>query len=335
MKVPEPKKLPSGNWHIKMVLGGENISITRPTAKECKAEAALIKAQHKADRRVKKTDISLKSAIDRYISDRSESLSVETVRGYRVIQRNRFKAYIDKPLASVNWQKAINDELKPNSSGKKLAPKTIENSWGLVSKVLKENGLTVPKVTLPQKITNEHEWLEPEQINVFLEELKGTRCEFPALLAIHGLRRSEIYALTADSFSDDTIHVRGAVVRDERQNLVTKAENKNTSSRRDVPIMIPRLKELVNDGTPMFDVPVSYLTKSINNVCRDAGLPQVGTHGLRHSFCALGIHMGLSLFQIQKLGGWSNTQTPEKIYAHISKRDIKLGADKMKEFFQK
>ncbi len=51
MKIPEPKKLPSGNWHCKLQLGGECISITRRTKEECKAEARCIKSDYLAGKR--------------------------------------------------------------------------------------------------------------------------------------------------------------------------------------------------------------------------------------------------------------------------------------------
>ena len=64
-----------------------------------------------------------------------------------------------------------------------------------------------------------------------------------ALLAISSLRRSEIAALDWDSGDIDLkygwIHVRGAVVPDKDHKLVKKDENKNETSRRDVPIIEP------------------------------------------------------------------------------------------------
>lgn len=329
MKIPEPKKQPSGNYFIRLRLGKQSYPITRPTARECRIEAERVKAEYRANNApVSQSNITLRKAIDRYVESRPAVLSPETIRGYRVIQRSRFPAYADKPMKSVNWQKAVNDEAKSVSA------KTVANAWGLVSSVMKDNGIEVPRIKLPQKIANEHEWLTPEQIPVFLAAVKGKREELPALIALHGLRRSEIYALTADSFKDNTIHVRGAVVHTEDgRGLTKKKENKNTSSRRDVPIMIPRLSELLASDPVFFEVPLNYLTKSINNTCAAAGLPLVGTHGLRHSFASLCYHAGLSERQTMQLGGWSDPATMRKIYTHISKSDMDAASEKLKTFF--
>lgn len=330
MKVPEPRKLPSGNWFIQLRLGGKSYSVTERSKKECIHQAELLKAQHQMKKKVSYgSRISLKDAIDEYINNKSAVLSPETVRGYRVIQKNRFKDYKDLPISSVNWQKAVNDEAKH------LSAKTVSNSWALVSSVMKENGFDVPKVTLPQIVSKEHEWLTPEQIPIFLNAVKGHREELPALLALHGLRRSEIYALDASSFSNDIIHVRGAVVHNENEEIVRKKENKNTTSRRDVPIVIPRLKELLAENPNFYDCPITYLTKAINNTCQKAGLSKVGTHGLRHSYASLCIHAGLTEMQIQRLGGWKDPATMRKIYAHISNKDMESAANKLSDFFTK
>lgn len=67
MIVPEPRKLPSGNWHIQLRLNGKDVYITAPTSKECKDKATLIKAEHKAGKRANIQDLSnitLRQAID-------------------------------------------------------------------------------------------------------------------------------------------------------------------------------------------------------------------------------------------------------------------------------
>ena len=43
MKVPEPRKLPSGSWFVRVMIDGKSISITKPTKKECQAEAVALK----------------------------------------------------------------------------------------------------------------------------------------------------------------------------------------------------------------------------------------------------------------------------------------------------
>lgn len=333
MKVPEPKKLPSGNYNIRLRLGGQEISITKPTAKECMRQAELIKAEY---RNGKKTDaqnsITLSDAIDRYIEQRSNVLSPSTIRGYRTIQRNRFKSVMNRPLPSVhNWQSIVNQEARICSA------KTLSNAFLLVQSVLRNSGMQTESVHLPQVIPNEREFLEPEQIKPFLDAVHGHPCEMAAVLALHGLRRSELLALDKKDvdISAGTISVHGAAVMDEDNNLVRKRENKNISSNRIVPIMIPRLKELVeasSDG-PLVTIPPNKIWYHINSVCQNANLPKVGVHGLRHSFASLAYHLGLSERETMEIGGWVDQNTMRKIYTHLAQSDRLKSANKMAEFY--
>ena len=51
MKIPEPIKVSSGNYYIRMRLNGVNINVTAATATECRNKARLIKAEYKAGKR--------------------------------------------------------------------------------------------------------------------------------------------------------------------------------------------------------------------------------------------------------------------------------------------
>lgn len=53
MKLPEPRKLPSGNYFIQLRLGGESIPVTEPNRAACIREARAIKAEYLAGKRPK------------------------------------------------------------------------------------------------------------------------------------------------------------------------------------------------------------------------------------------------------------------------------------------
>ena len=120
------------------------------------------------------------------------------------------------------------------------------------------------------------------------------------------------------------IHVRGATVRG-KNGLENKSTNKNTSSRRDVPIFIDRLCELVKAADTsaefVYTGGENTLCRHINRICKAAGLPEVGTHGLRHSFCSLCVHKRIPEKIVMSIGGWSDPKTMKRIYTHIAKTD--------------
>ncbi len=240
---------------------------------------------------------------------------------------------MNKSLNSVNWQKAVNDE------SRLCSPKTLKNAWGLVRSVLQDNGLDV-EVRLPAPDVHEKQWLTVEDIPAFLEAAKGTPGEIGALLALSGLRRSEIYGLQWDDIDLDKreIHIHQSLILGEDAAPVLRQKNKTTSSTRTIPIMLPQLYDAlgsVEDKTgAVVTGNIGTLRKRITRICAAAGLPDVGVHGLRHSFASLCYSLGVSELAAMQLGGWSDYQTMRKIYTHLSEMDRRKDADKLTDFFK-
>ena len=181
--------------------------------------------------------------------------------------------------------------------------------------------------------------MSAEEIPVFLKEAEGSKYEIAFLLALHSLRVSEILGLRWENvdLKKQSITVRGATLFDEHNKLVNRPTNKNRSSRRTIPIMIPRLFQLLSDAERTSEFVVianpNSIRASANKICRKANLPEVGTHGLRHSFCSLAYKLGISEKVTMQLGGWSDYGTMRKIYTHIAQADISDSVQQIKNFF--
>lgn len=339
MKVPKAKKLPSGSWFIHLRLGGENIPITAATEKDCIRQAQLIKAEHLAGKREKKNraadSSTLRQILDEYISDHTNTLSPETIRGYRVIQRNRFQAYMDKPISKLpSWQRMVNAEAAACSA------KTLHNAWGLVrSAIAYKTGTAPDNIALPSVPPARKAFLTPDQIRVFVAAVKDTKYAVPLLLGLCSLRSSEILALDWSDIpsNPDYIRVKGSLVRDEQCHLVKKPQNKTRSSTRNVPIMIPELKEAIErdrqPSGPVVTCSQAALRRASTRICAENGLPDVGIHGLRHSFASLAYHLQIPEKIAMEIGGWSDPATMHNIYVHIASFDITRYQTKMTDFY--
>ncbi len=334
MKVPTARQLPSGSWFCRVRINGKDIPITRDTEKEAIAEAMAIKAGIKESKLHSRRQ-TVSEAIDAYIDGRRNILSPSTIRGYRIIQRNRFQLLMQKDISGTTqeqWQRAVDTEARL------ISAKTLTNAWRFLSSVITEATGQRFTIRLPQIIPNERQWLTPTQIPLFVDAIHGTSVEIPALLALSSLRRSELLNLRWKDIDlkKGTLQVNGAAVFNERGELVRKKETKNQTSRRTIPI-IPPLQKALEQAKPQGEYVVTMNANNIyiriNHICETNGLPKVGVHGLRHSFASLAYHLKLPEKVAMEIGGWANDQTMHKIYTHLAQEDLQKYAKSFTDFF--
>lgn len=340
MKLPEPRKLPSGNYFIQLRLGGESIPVTEPNRAACIREARAIKAEYLAGKRAKAAPEAptLTEAIDAYIEERSNTLSPLTIRGYRTIQKHRFKTTMPRRLDQIvdeEWQGIVNMEAAL------CAPKTLKTAFAFVRGVVEHTtGRKLPKVSLAAPVPKERPFLTPDEIRVFVSAVKDTRYAVPALLALSSLRISEIQALRWENIPANPkfIRVQGAVVLNEDNKYQRKVQNKNTTSTRNVPVMIPELTAAIQRDRksvgPVLDISQNSLRGAVKKICRENNLPDVGVHGLRHSFASLAYHLQVPERIAMEIGGWADATTMHKIYTHIAQADIQRYQTAMTDFYQ-
>lgn len=333
MKIPSARKLPSGRWFIRVSVDGKSYNGTFDTEKQAVAWAAQVKNDAKSIRPTGR--MTLTAAIDKYIDVRSGLLSPSTVRGYRIIQKNRFQNMMTRDIFSATeaeWRRAV------ALDAKRYSGKTVINSWRFISSVITETTGQKITVSLPQDTSEELPWLTPDQIQIFVEAIKGDPAEVAALLALSSLRRSELDGLDMSDIDLDAgvIRVRDVVVLDENNQRIKKRETKNKTSRREVPIIPPlaeAIKALPYTTGKVIRITPTTASRRINEICREAGLPEVALHGLRRSFASLAYHLAMPERVAMKIGGWSNIQTMHNIYVKIADSDVVKNASAFTAFF--
>lgn len=328
IKVPPPRQK-CHKWAAQIMVGDNRVYISADTEEEYYTKARAAKAglleMKKALPRM-----TLGKAIDKYIKDNDAVLSPSTINSYQSYRKTRFKGYMDADVSKINFQQMVNEEAKNYSA------KTVHNAWRLVTAALAHAGCSRVQVNLPQKHKSQRPWLDYQQIEIFCKAIYGKPYELGALLALNGLRRSELLHLTADDVDTEhgLIFVRGASVVGSNNKLVDKDTNKTHSSARTVHIVIPRLNELLKGKTGrLITTNPTTLYGSINDLCRSVSLPEVGVHGLRHSFASLAYHLKWSEVTTMREGGWSNTDTVHRIYTHLANADANADIERMKQFY--
>lgn len=340
MYIPEPKKNKDGTWSIQLRINKVSISVRADTAKECKRRAAIIKAEAQdAAKPIKKSELTLTQAIDAYIEKR-ERRSPATIRGYRVIQKHRFSEQMNRKIASFRpdeWGDILEAERK------KVEYKTLQNAWGLVKAVLKENKIPVDEDISADspKVKKDYVWLEPDEITKFVAAAKDDPLCVPMLLALMSMRISEIDMLRWENISPDAefIHTSGARVLDENNRWIEKREQKNAASDRNVPLLIPELRAAIKrDWKPegkLLAVSQATLRKAVTRVCAQAGVKRVTVHQLRHSFASLAAHLRIPMEIAMEIGGWANDKIMREIYTHIAQSDIERYKNDLWDFYNK
>lgn len=331
ISVPKPQQLADGTFYGRVMKNGRREYIKGKTLKEYEVNArafiaGIIEAKDNQYMTVEK-------AIDEFIDNHSNILSPSTIRSYKSYKDHRFQGCMKWNIYADNpWQKAINDEVG------KVSAKTVQNAWRLITASMTAQGINPPRVNLPPKAKADRPWLDYKQIGAFLDAIKDKPGELQALLALHSLRLSELIAIRPEDIDLDaeTISINGTRVYNADGELVYKSIGKTSASLRTVPIVIPRLKELLTPDIMKLEyIADSYekrLYDQINRICKDAALPKVGVHGLRHSFASLAYHLDWTRKSTMTIGGWTNSRVVDEIYTHNADldRDIK----KMKRHYK-
>ena len=331
-KYPKPVELPSGSWRCQIRVDGKRVSVTADSPQEAISRAVALRDGQKEKGPQKQT---LEAVVADYINLREAVLSPATVKAYRSYSRNRFQPYMKKKVTELDrrtLQRMVSDEARV------VGPKTVRNAWGLITAALKEHGVDCEGINLPPVPSAVRPWLTATEVLRFCKAITGERCEVPALLALCSLRRSEIAALDWNDIDlkNEVIHVRRSVVVGEF-GLVEKKTNKTRSSTRDVPILIPQLTEALRRekdkrGKVMKGHPNSVYGQ-VNRICKREGLPEVGVHGLRHSYASLCHYLGIPPQEAAKMGGWSDLGTMNRIYTHLSSGQMTAAAEQYRSFF--
>ena len=326
------ERLASGQYRVRVQVGGRRYSFTARTAEAAIRKAELKKAAYLLSGPAAGENEIVSDILDRYINDRRGVLSPSTLRGYIGIRHTRFQDVMSQPYSRVNWQRAVSDEAETCS------PKTLRNSWMLLCSAFNAAGLQKPRVTLPMVPKAERPYLDPQQINVFLGAIRGTDIELAALLGLHSLRRSEILAVEKQDvdLTAGIIHVHGAIVAAPDGGYVKKKANKTDKSDRRVPILFPRLSELVEAAPAgrLVQVHPNAIYSAVNTICRNAGLPEIGAHGLRHSMASACYAAKIPERVAMRWGGWSDIQTMHRIYTHISEHEVDKYAEQLRDFLK-
>lgn len=345
------EKLPSGNWRVRVYVGRtkDGKKITKSFTGKTRAEAEFLAAQWQVERPEEddKPKLTVGQVVDQYI-DLSQTLSPTTLSRYRTLREHGLpglmKMDVDD-LTDAICQQEINLEIKrPNKrTGKALSAKTIKEEWSLVSSSLKTICHLSYSVKLPKIIKPIKELPAPESV---LNAIKGTDIELPCLLSVWlSFSLSEIRGLKASSIRDNKIYIDQVIVQVDGL-PVEKRDTKVDSRRRaqSVPEYIMDLirqtdayKVYQETGTDGYLCPVTenIIYHRLQKVLRDAGVPAISFHDLRHMFASIMLtRLQIPEKVVQEEGGWSTPHVMKSVYSNTFSDSRKMADEIRDKFFE-
>ena len=320
------EKLPSGSYRIRKTYKGQVYTVVfdgKPTQKE--AMQAMAKELDKVQG--KQTSLTFRAAANEYIGTKRNILSPTTIRGYNSALKTISTKFQDIKIHDIT---ALDIQVEINQLAKDHSPKTVRNYHGFISAVL---GTFCPNLristTLPQKVKNEPYIPSDDDVRRILEYAKGTEYEIPIILACHGLRRSEICALTAEDIDGDAIKIDKAMVENEDLNWITKT-TKTTSSTRAV--IIPKeIADQIKERGYVYKGYPGQITKFLSRAEKNLGIPHFPLHKLRHYFASKLSALNIPEADIMRMGGWETDHVMKSVYRHSMDADNRNAQRKISE----
>lgn len=320
------KKLPSGRWRCRAYSHTDREgkkhykSFTASTKKEAEFMAAEFVFDR--DRALDSSRWTLGEAIDKYIELKRPVLAPSTIYGYEQVRKTAFQSIMPIALDRLTpqrLQEAVNEELRRIPKGKHapVSPKSVRNSYGLVSAVLKlYRPSFVANIDLPKQARRIRTLPEPKEI---YEAVKGTDIELAVLLAMWlSFSMSEIRGLTkSKSIDGDYITIREVMVtiggKDERKAL-GKQETRNRRHR--MPTHVRELISQVN-GDVIVDMPAKTILRHFRACLKRSGLPEMTFHDLRHVNASVMAALKIPDVYAQERGGWKTDHIMKTVYTEV------------------
>lgn len=317
-------ELPSGNIRIQVydytdAEGKRHYqSFTAASKKEAQAKAQ----EWKQNRRSLKEQLTVSEACERYISLKEGVLSPYTITGYRTALKRIEKHQISR--ISMSCVSNTDVQLFVSDLSMKVAPKTVYNTYGLVSSAFKT---FIPDmklhITLPAKKKAALYIPNSDDIQRLLDSCKTTELKLAILFAAVGtMRRGEACAVTFKDvdFDKQLIAINKSFVKVEDLYWELKEPKTYESNRK---IRMPKyvfdmIKTLGRKEGYVINLTPDQLYDRFMIALNKSGLPHFRYHDLRH-YAASSMHAaGVPERYIEAIGGWKpGSNILKRIYENV------------------
>ena len=300
----KPRKLPSGSWNVRIMCNGKSYSFTDPDKRRVMRRAAEFAEQCREDI----DNPRLADALEKYVEERTESLSPATIRGYNSIVR---AIRTQPPIANKRIMSLTDHDIQAIIRNIET-PKTQRNYVNLIESATGRKFSVKFRNKLPKEVAVPSDLEVLGLINIFAR----TEMEIPVMLGAYaGLRRGEICALTIQDLDGDYLHISKDMVLDDYGQWIIK-EPKTPASNRVV--LIPHhVAERIRKRGHITTLHPNVITKRFISKQEQLGIESPYTfHSLRHFFASYLHAQQIPDAYVLRAGGWSTPHVMQKVYRH-------------------
>lgn len=306
------EKLKSGSYRIRKMYNGNMYTVVTDY-KPSQREAIKLMDEEMDKIRVSMSVLSFSNAVDKYIEAKENILSPSTIRSYRGILNNLSDRFTRMHVNSIT---ALDVQTEINHYSKGRSAKSVRNAHGLISAVLHTfNPNIILNTLLPQNMKKNPYIPSDDDVKKILDASRGTRYEIAICLAIFGLRRSEICALTPEDVNGNIVSIHKAKVQDHTGKWVIKEKTKTEESTRDIYIPDELANKIKETGT-IYNGDPSRISRFLMKQQDLLGIPHFSLHKLRHYYASMSHSLGIPDQYIMQAGGWKTDNVLKSVYQH-------------------
>lgn len=314
----------SSFWWVRFTVGGRRIRQSTGTADRRQAEEyeTILRNRLWRQTRLGEPQHTVAEACKRYLSEAQHDTEKDAQRLRWFLQN---KAFADLPLREVNREvlEAARARLVTG-----LAHSTCNHYMAVIRAVLRKAHdwgwvEQIPKVPMFKTRLPEPRWLTREQFERLVERLPELTADLARMAVATGLRRSNITGLTWDrvNLEAGTAHIPSNEAKAGKGIAVALNDDALQVLRKrvgDDPKWV-----FVYRGKPVYQV----ATKAWRRACKEAGVPGLRFHDLRHTWASWQVQAETPLSAVQEMGGWSSFEMVRR-YAHLSPGHLKQYANR-------
>jgi integrase len=314
---------------------------------------------------IQQSEITVKEWFNKWNDGRKNTVSYATYRAYKSVIENHIKSELGpiklKDLKTRHIQELLNDRFDNGlTSGTVKLIYAVTNTGlkqAVKERVIYNNPAQAVELPKKQEESNFNTW-NKDQVNKFLNHAKDHKYYIIYLLAINtGMRRGESVGVKWKdiNFKKKKLEVNRQVIRTDEGIVLKKTKTK--AGQRIIPLTEEVIKELKRHKIKQSENKLAFgdnynynnlvscnrLGEVLNpdhvftefkELIKEAGVPDIRLHDLRHTFATLFLEAGGSIKVLQQILGHSSISVTMDTYSHVTDEMLNIAAGKIDKMFK-